>query len=381
MESMKTTLRRGRNVWDRVNVPASEFQARVGKAREEMKKENIDVLLVYGDAWVDYADPCYFSNLYSAMGALVAVIPRQGEVALAFWGSGRGIEYTQINTWLKELRPGADVAGSCVKYLEELGLLSATIGLAGFRELMPYNQLQPFLKSLAGCKTVDANHIIRGMRMVKSPKERDQVTRASRILTHVFETIVRTPPKDRNELTLDAALDREARLEGAEDVRLLYAKPREAGWTFRPVEDSQLSPGDTVIIYLAVEFERYWAEAIRTFVIEPTGLSLAGSEALDRLYETVMQKMGPGKKVAEFYREAAAAVEKSGTGYMTEYGLGNGIGLSVDEPPVIAEEDSNVLTPGMCLTLRLAVKDRDRGAIMTGNTVYLAASGPELLTG
>jgi len=63
MESMKTTLRRGRNVWNQVNMPASEFQARVGKAREEMKKENIDALLVSGDAWLDYSDPCYFGNL------------------------------------------------------------------------------------------------------------------------------------------------------------------------------------------------------------------------------------------------------------------------------------------------------------------------------
>ena len=110
MESIKTTLRRGRFEWDKINMPAAEFQSRVARAREVMKREKIDILVVYGNTWIDPGDPCYISNLYMNMESLAALIPLQGEVALAFWGSGRGIQHIERNTWVKVLRPNQDVS-------------------------------------------------------------------------------------------------------------------------------------------------------------------------------------------------------------------------------------------------------------------------------
>ena len=38
MYSFITTLRRGRNVWDPVNMPAGEYRRRVETVKEKMKK-------------------------------------------------------------------------------------------------------------------------------------------------------------------------------------------------------------------------------------------------------------------------------------------------------------------------------------------------------
>lgn len=35
---------------------------------------------------------------------------------------------------------------------------------------------------------------------------------------------------------------------------------------------------------------------------------------------------------------------------------------------------------GMCLTLRLGIKDKEKGALFIGNTIYLSKKGPEVLT-
>ena len=137
----------------------------------------------------------------------------------------------------------------------ELGLIPSTIGLVGVRKLMRNVELQRFLKSLGSSMVVDADHIIRDMRMVKSTREIDQIHRASRILTNAFESILLTQ-NDLNEIALDTFLDREIRLAGAEDVRQLYAIPGKEEWHFRPVEDRKLSFDDSIIIYLAVAFER-----------------------------------------------------------------------------------------------------------------------------
>ncbi len=379
MESMKTTLRRGRNVWDRVNLPETEFLGRIDEMRKRMVKQDIDVLLVYGDAWIDYSDPCYITNYYPGMVGSIAVVPRSGEVALIFWGSARGIEYIRDITWIKEIQASPDVAIACIEYLQRAGLTPSTLGLAGFKELMPWWQFRSFKAAVSECRTVDARHIISDMRMVKSARESDQVRRAARVLTGALEALTRTGLEDMNELTLNAALEREARLAGAEDVRLLYSRPRETGWTLRPVEDRPLSPGDTMIIYLAVEFERYWAEMIRTFKIETSGLVEVRSEKLEGAYNRILGLLKPAKSIATFYREVEEECRKS-VASIPEFGLGDGIGLSVTEPPAITPKGSGKLIEGICLTLRLAMKDAAAGTVKLGNTIYLSANGPQIFT-
>ena len=62
------------------------------------------------------------------------------------------------------------------------------------------------------------------------------------------------------------------------------------------------------------------------------------------------------------------------------YGLGRGIGLSLNEWPLIDPGAKEELKEGMCLTLRLAVKDGTGGAVMIGNTLSLSKTGVEVLT-
>ena len=70
MDTYKPTLKRGRNVWDHVNMPAAEFQGRIEKIREQMEKESMDVLFLYALSPDEYTYPCYVSNYYVGMGVL-----------------------------------------------------------------------------------------------------------------------------------------------------------------------------------------------------------------------------------------------------------------------------------------------------------------------
>jgi Xaa-Pro aminopeptidase len=62
------------------------------------------------------------------------------------------------------------------------------------------------------------------------------------------------------------------------------------------------------------------------------------------------------------------------------YGMGQGIGLGLKELPLIAREDRTLLADGMCLSLRLGVRDKEPGAAMTGETICLSKGGPVVLT-
>jgi hypothetical protein len=59
-------------------------------------------------------------------------------VVLFFEGASRGLPSLLATTWVKELKAAGNVAKECAKYLKEKGLVSCTVGLGRFSEMMPY---------------------------------------------------------------------------------------------------------------------------------------------------------------------------------------------------------------------------------------------------
>jgi Xaa-Pro aminopeptidase len=381
METMQPTLKSGRNAWDRINMPVEEFQERVIKIRRGMKKEGIEVLLLYGNTLNEYGNYCYLTNYVIRLpqGAIIA-IPQEGSLTLMFEGASRGVPSVKKMTWVDDVRASWDVSKECVKYVKEKNPIPSVIGFVGLRRLMPNHQLQFLVDSLPKCKIVSADPLLNELRMVKSPMEILQIRRSARIVTRTFGFITNTSSLDISEEFLEAGARREARLEGAEDFRMMIAKPLEERWAFRPPEERPLRSGENVIIHISIEFERYWAEGARTFSVRDSSFVETEPEGVKTLYETIVKGMNIGKKMSQFYRETMNLIKKGNFEYIPDYGLGQGIGLSPKELPVIAKEDRNILDKGMCFSLRLGIRDQEMGGIMIGNTIYLSKKGPEVLT-
>lgn len=381
METTQPTLKRGRDVWDRICMPKAEFLERVQKVKGQMLQRGIDVLLVYANSGDEYGGPCYFSNYIMKMpqGAVVAVT-RTGEVSLICEGFARDLPGVKSVTWVEDVRSCDNASRQIIAFLKEKKLIPSTIGVAGLEASMPYEQFQFFLKSTEACKLVQADDVIREMRMIKSQREVDQIRRSSRIVSRIFNHLPQTSFSFVNEKRLEAVVGREAYLEGAEDVRMLIAKPEERYWTLRPLGDGPLSADERVILYLAVEFERYWAEGMRTFVLEGDSFKKCPVESFDILYSQIIQEMRLGKKISQFYQETVAEVKATHRASIHQYGLGQGIGLSLHEPPLLTEEETKPFREGMCLTFRLAIKNEGKNSMMIGNTIYLSKGGPEILT-
>ncbi len=389
LETLQPILKRGRDVWDQINMPKREFLQRVAKIRKAMTKEGIDVLLVYGSGVNDYGNQCYVSNFVTKLtaGALVS-IPRKGDLTLFFEGSSRELKLGQRVTWIDDVRSSlagvfsstGSLAGDCVNYLQERELIPSKIGFVGLRELMSYRELQRLVEGVKACKIVDAGHVIRNMRMIKSQRECDQIRRASRLVSNAFGAIPGMILAHMDERSLEAKIDWALRLQGAEDVRILLAKPRDAAWALRPAAEVPISAGETVIVYLAASFERYWAEGVRTFVAEKSSFAKADDEKANELYQRVAAAMQPGKSTAQFYKEALKEIGRNAAAGLPAHGLANGIGLGLKEFPVMSGKEAGQLAEGMCFALRIVVQDQKTGAVMTGNTIYVSEKGPEGLT-
>jgi Xaa-Pro aminopeptidase len=389
METLQPILKRGRDVWDQTNMPKEEFLRRVEKIREKMIKKGIDVLLLYGTGVYDCGNVCYISNYATKMTAgILVVIPRKGELTLFFEGSSRELKIGQRLTWVDDIRSSlagvfsstGSLAGDCLKYLQESHLIPSKIGFIGLRRLMPYREFQLFIEGTKGCKIVDADSIMNKMRMKKSQRECDQIRRASRIVNNALNTIPGLVLANRDERTMEAKIDWAARLQGAEDVRILLARPKHADWALNPAGDTPIIPGDRVMVYLTASFERYYAEGVRTFVALNSGFSEIKDEKVNELYQQIVADIKPGKSIAQFYKDTLEAIQRKGAKHIPDYGLGNGIGLSLQELPFLDQKDATRFSKGMCFVLRLALQDQERGAMMIGNTICLLESGVEILT-
>lgn len=381
METMQPTLKSGRNTWDRVNMPAEEFHERVRKIRRRMIEGGIDVLLLYGNGFNEYGNYCYVSNFIIRLpqGALVAV-PREGDLSLMFEGALRGVPSVKRMTWINDVRASGDVSKDCLNYLKEKNFVPSVIGFAGLERLMPNHQLQFLFDSLLDCKIVNSDNLLKELRMVKSPLEVFQIHRASRILARIFDFITHTPFPALNERVLEASVRLEARFEGGEDFRMMIAKLSEERGVFRPPEDRPIRSEDKMLIYLAVEFERYWAEAIRTLTFKDSSFAEAQPEQIKTLYEKVLDGMKTGKRMSQFYSETMTELEKARLDYLPDCGLGQGIGLSLKESPMIVGDDETTLKEGMCFSLRLGARGKEMGVAMMGDTLYLSRKGPEVFT-
>ena len=133
-----------------------------------------------------------------------------------------------------------------------------------------------------------------------------------------------------------ARIEHFLRANAAEDVRIMVAAGEQAGVSLRPADDRALRAGDSVLLYVAAEAQRYWAEGARTYVLG------AASEAQKRLVAQAEQALTM-MRANMALGAGAATIAKMGEMTLTDaalrasargYGLGNGIGLDAAQAPV-----------------------------------------------
>ncbi len=382
MQTLQPTLRLGRDVWDRTAMPIEEFQDRARRLRDTMGRRGLDAMLLYGAGLNGCGHPTYLSNYIVKLPfSAIVVLPREGEPALMFEGATRGRSAAQATTWIEDVRPCWKMAETCLAVLADRGLTAATIGLAGLPRLVPHAEWSTLVAGLARATLVDAEDIVERQRAIKSPRELAQVRRASQIVDHALARCNADLQVSRagrpeglhhigTETGLAALLMREARMRGAEDIRLLMARPNESDWAFRPAGDAALRDGDTVSVHLAVSWERYWAEAIRTYVVRAGRFELASGEELEKRLRSIVAAATPGISVGEWVRAADSTLSASERKALELYGLGHGIGVTPEESPMLAADSQATIESGMCLAVR-AVLSADRGFVVRGDTIIV----------
>ncbi len=293
-----------------------------------------------------------------------------------------------------------------------LGSESDTVGMTF--DAVPVQQHGWYSNVLPGRRFVDCSMIVRELRSVKSPAEIELIRRSASELISVFREVPAFLKAGMRELDLAAEMEFRLRRLGHEGFVRMRAFNQElfggmavsggaatygffdgavtgAGLSSAAPQGASLElirENAPVLVDFVGVFDGYIVDMTRMFVIGSLDADLrrAFEISLD-IQEAVRKAMVPGAICEEIYLQAAAMADQSGLGgnFMGMPGeqsrfVGHGVGLELDELPVLAQGFKMPLRVGQVVAVEPKFVIPGKGAIGIENTFAVTNTGGERLT-
>lgn len=307
-------------------------------------------------------------------------------------------------------RPG-DVPGA----LAELGAQVGTrVGLE--LDVVPVATLARLQKAFPSVEFRDVSRAIREVRSIKSAYEVSWIEKAAAIVGDAMDRAL--PPRIRagvREIELMAFLEgamRAARhqgtirlrrwnlemhygtvssgasacypcyFDGPDGLEALYPAVQQGGGE-RPIE-----PGVAIMVDVVGAAGGYLADRTRIFCVgDPAPELVQAHEFCREILSETVARVRPGAVPAAIFDEVSAIVERSpwadrfmGWGENRVRFLGHGIGIDLDELPVIAPRFELPLRAGQVIAIEPKVFLGELGGVGVENTYLVTADGPRNLT-
>lgn len=345
------------------DVPYAEWKARIDKVRKLMREQGIDLLMLWMKQNCRYF-ACFTSGHWElpSIQPLVALIPIEGEpVAL----TGEFFRWTvEAQSWIRDIRTQLDVhqANSerdfpkdVAEAVKDMGYAKAVIaiekGELGHVYIpRPLNDIETLMQALPHAKFVDGDKVIWGCRTIKSPLEVERLTKAAMIYRQCLSTVVERYRPGMTEMDVGKIYICAGYEAGADKVgtgHIMCGSDREGMWdTGHYFEGCTINRGDYLSLDTPVRYKGYWADMGRIINVGPaTERWKQCWDAIGRGFDAAVKVARPGIKAKEVWKAVNDAVEEGGLIGFEMYG--HGIGIDVQEPPVLGMTEETVLEAGM----------------------------------
>jgi Xaa-Pro aminopeptidase len=338
--------------------------------------------VIYGDNF-SFADLCYLTNYFPKVRGGIAVVSKPGAVSLLLNIGSRDVPFAKTLTWVEDVRASNQLGPDGAKLLKEKGFDKARLGLMDSGQGFPLPQLEELKRALPDVTWENVHSLFQPMRLQKRPCEIAAMGAAGRLLKEVCDGAAVFIKPGRKEYEIVADIDRLARDKGAEDIRILAGEKRLNPPSFKQAGNV----GSHWAVYLAVQHERYWAEAGRTYMVAQDG-------ALENVYLRAKEVVAAMAKQLRPNRPVEAiddiARRELGEFYAgaSVYGLANGIGLNQWEAPFLNEDDAHQvgafsvgaprLDENMTLALRVTIATEGK-IVLYGDSFQVTAGGAKSL--
>jgi Xaa-Pro aminopeptidase len=379
-------------------VPRDEIERRLTRLQEALRAEGLDGALVVQDV-----DLYYLSG--TAQNAHL-VVPAEGEPALYV---RKTLERARAETPLDRVEPLPSLR-ELPRALEAAGLEGGKLGLE--LDVLPAAQYLQYARRLEGVELADCSGILRRLRARKSTWELAHVRAACAMLNDVTEWMARHARPGMTEVALAAELERELRLAGhqgpvrfrAFNNELFYgsvlAGPSGAvpGSSETPIvgpgpnlavskgaSGREIRAHEPILVDLCGAWEGYLGDQTRTYSLGPVDRRFREAhEAAREILHRVAAEARPGVTGASLYDRAwELAGEREGfmgSGDERVTFVGHGIGLEIDELPLLARAWEERLEEGMVFALEPKFLFPGEGAVGVENSYLVTPAGVERLT-
>lgn len=324
----------------------------------------------------------------------------------------RGLEWLGDEPRLDDVREGG--LSSILDWLRAKKIRAGTAGIE--MDLVPANMYVKLKMLLPGLEFVDVSSFIVKQRMVKDKDEIESIRGACRMVEESHRRLPEVLKEGITELELSAELESVARRHGHETFAILrkrletemgYAlilsgeSTRTMGGYGQVVTGKGLSPafpygpsqkkvkqGDVVVFDIAGLNRGYHSDLARTYCLgKASNAMLEAHAALVAIQSAMLEVAKPGVSADLMYRTAVKKAKELGwadhfQGHGRQKGtfVGHGLGLEIDEPPLLGPRDETVTEENMTFTTELFIVHPQFGEVKLEDTVLITKSGPEFLT-
>lgn len=370
-----------------------ESQSRVSRLQAALTANGID-----GALFIYPIDVYYFSGTRQNSALW---IPASGEPRL--WVR-KSYNRAKLESCIEDIRPFPSSKEFAAQFDAQAKKVGFTFDVA------PVQQFNYYAKLLPGVELVDLSALNREIRSVKSEWELDQIRHCGRQLAGVFREVPSFLKAGMRELDLAAEFEYRLRKAGGEGYVRMRAFNQEL---FQGLAVSSATSGDTgffdgavtgqglssasphgastaqipanapILIDYTGVFNGYIIDMTRFFVVGTLAPELAHAyETALAIQKYLADNLKPGAVCEELFLKAAEMAQGAGLAehFMGAPGenarfVGHGVGLELDEFPVLAQGFNVALQAGQTLAIEPKFVFPGLGVIGIENTFAVSADG------
>ncbi len=350
-----------------LKVPAKEIKNRIFNLKKAMEKENIDLAII-----TENVDRYYFSG--TMQNGLLLIHRDYEPVLFVIRSLKTAIEESALN-YIVQYKGTKDILNFIIKNKLKVKRLGLEM------DVLPAVLYEKFGALFADTEIFDISPIIKTIRMIKSDFEINLIREAAKRLDNILNEmkLLIKPGIEEYDLLPDymrliakyesspCIRTRQYNMEaiqkyilsGSSVARLSYMDSPSAGGYGVSIAfpggagHKKIKENEPILIDLVINYEGYNVDCTRIFAIgKLEERFIKAHDIAKRCHDLFVKMAESGESVGNIYKEVFNIVEKSP--YLKYFMggvkfIGHGIGLELDEIPVITKKSDKRIMPGMVI--------------------------------
>jgi Xaa-Pro aminopeptidase len=232
-------------------------------------------------------------------------------------------------------------------------------------------------------RVIPLRNVFRERRMIKDYRELASLRRAAKLTDDAFAHILGFLRPGVSEVEVALELERYMRAQGAEakSFDIVVASGGRSAMPHGVASAKPLERGDLVTLDFGAQVDGYHADMTRAVAVGEINDELRGMyHAVLEAEQAALEAAAPGVAGSELDALARRVLARHGMEALFAHSLGHGVGLQIHEGPKLSLDSSDVLAPGMTVTIEPGVYRPGFGGVRIEDLVLITPDGSEPLS-